>query len=131
MHAESETIKNLETRFWQSMVDKDVDTAVDMIAPDSIVVGPSGSMRIDAEKYGEMTRDGQWTLKSFEFEDLDVVFPADDVAVIAYTVHQTGDMKGQPMDLRCVDSSTWVKHDGDWKCSLHTETILGHMPLKN
>ena len=125
------TIEKLETRFWQSMVDKDPETAMEMIADECLIAGPAGTMRIDPEKYGEMTREGQWTLDSFEFDQLEVVFPTDDVAVVAYKVHQTGDMKGQKMDLRCADTSTWVKQDGDWKCSAHTETILDHMPLTN
>jgi ketosteroid isomerase-like protein len=78
-----------------------------------------------------MTEEGQWNLESFELSDVQVVQPSDDVAIIAYKVHQKGDMKGQAMDLKCVDSSTWVREDGDWKCALHTETILGEMPLTN
>jgi hypothetical protein len=124
MVARTETIRRLETRFWQSMVDKDPETAMEMIAAECLIAGPSGTMRIDPEAYGKMTREGQWTLKDFEFDDLEVVFPTDDVAVVAYKVHQIGDMKGKKMDLRCADTSTWVKQDGDWKCSAHTETVL-------
>ena len=69
-------------------------------------------------------RDGQWTLDSFEFSDLKVIFPAEDTAVVAYKVHQTGEMKGQPMDMECADSTAWVKDGRAWKCALHTETIL-------
>ena len=59
-----------------------------------------------------------------EMKNVEVVLPTEDSAIIAYEVHQTGDMKGQPMDLRCADSSVWVKEGGCWKCALHTETIL-------
>lgn len=131
MTARADTIKQLETRFWQSMVDKDPDTAMAMIADECLIAGPAGTMRIDPDQYAEMTREGQWTLKSFDFDDLEVVFPRDDVAVIAYKVHETGDMKGQRMDLRCADTSTWVRQDGEWKCAMHTETILDHIPLTN
>ena len=95
-----------------------------MIADECLFAGPMGTMRFNPEKYGEMTRDGKWTLRSFEFSDVAVIFPAVDVAVIAYTVHQQGDMKSKPMDMRCADSSTWVRVGRDWKCALHTETIL-------
>jgi hypothetical protein len=124
MTSRADTIKGLETRFWQSMVDKDPEAAMDMIAAECLIAGPQGAMRIDPEKYGEMTRAGQWTLKAFEFDDLEVVFPTDDVAVVAYEVHQTGNIKGTTMDLRCADTSTWVKQGSAWKCSAHTETIL-------
>ncbi|HKX78142.1 MAG TPA: nuclear transport factor 2 family protein [Novosphingobium sp.] len=131
MSPQAHAIQKLETRFWQSMVDKDAETAMTMMAEDGVVAGPAGVMRIDPKTYGDMTREGQWSLKTFELEDVEVVFPTDEVAVIAYKVHQTGNMKGESMDLKCADTSTWVRHDGEWKVSAHTETILGHMPLKN
>lgn len=54
----------------------------------------------------------------------DVIMPTDEVAVIAYKVHQTGDMKSKPMDMKCADSTTWVRDGQSWKCALHTETML-------
>ena len=53
-----------------------------------------------------------------------MIFPAEDTAIIAYEVHQTGTMKDKPMDLRCADSTTWVRDGREWKCALHTATIL-------
>ena len=124
MTGNKQQIIDLETRFWQSMKDKDVDTAKSLIAQEGLVTGPMGTMTINPEKYAQMTRDGQWTLENFEMKKVEVVQPTPDSAIIAYEVHQTGDMKGQPMDLRCADSSVWVKEGSDWKCALHTETIL-------
>ena len=124
MTGNKQQIIDLETRFWQSMKDKDVETATSLIAKEGLVTGPMGSMTINPEKYAQMTRDGQWTLDDFDMKNVEVVRPTEDSAIIAYEVHQTGDMKGRPMDLRCADSSVWVKQGGDWKCALHTETIL-------
>jgi hypothetical protein len=90
-----------------------------------------GTMRSDPQDYKRMTEQGQWDLKDFEFSDVQVIFPAEDTAIIAYKVHQTGTMEGKEMDLNCADSTTWVRDGRDWKCALHTETIVGHMPLKN
>ena len=124
MTGNKQQIIDLETRFWQSMKDKDVETAKSLIAKEGLVTGPMGTMTMNPEKYAQMTRDGQWTLDDFELKNVEVVHPTADSAIIAYEVHQTGDLKGQPMDLRCADSSVWVKEDGGWKCALHTETIL-------
>ncbi len=120
----SETIERLETRFWQSMVDKDADEAMTLIADECLVTGPQGAMKFDPQQYKKMTEEGQWTLDKFEFSDVDVIFPTDDTAVIAYKVHQQGTLKGKAMDLNCADSSTWVRDGDEWKCALHTETIL-------
>jgi ketosteroid isomerase-like protein len=128
---DSATIERLEKTFWQSMVDKDADKAMTMIADECLITGPQGTMRSDPADYKRMTETGEWELDEFEFSDVEVIFPRDDTAIIAYKVHQTGSMKGREMDLNCADSTTWVKDGGDWKCALHTETILGEMPLKN
>jgi hypothetical protein len=125
------TIEHLEKDFWQSMVDKDADKAATMIADPSLVTGPSGTMRMDPQLYKKMTKEGDWELDKFEFSDVDVIFPNEDTGIIAYKVHQTGSMKGERMDLNCADSSTWVRDGEEWKCALHTETILGVMPLTN
>jgi hypothetical protein len=125
MQRSSETILNLETRFWQSMVDKDPQTAMKLIADECLITGPMGTMQITPKKYGEMTRDGAWNLDGFEFTDVTVVRPNEDTAVIAYKVHQTGTMKDEKMDLHCADSTTWVRDGKTWKCVLHTETVMG------
>ena len=125
------TIERLEKDFWQSMVEKDADRAATMIADPSLVTGPSGTMRMDPKLYKKLTQEGDWELDKFEFSDVDVIFPTDDTAIIAYKVHQTGSMKGEKMDLNCADSSTWVREGNEWKCALHTETIIGQMPLTN
>ena len=128
---DSATIERLEKDFWQSMVDKDADRAVTMIADECLITGPQGTMRSDPADYKRMTEQGEWELDQFEFSDVQVIFPQEDTAIIAYNVHQTGSMKGQEMDLNCADSSTWVRDGDEWKCALHTETIIGEMPLKN
>ncbi len=124
MTADKDTIVKLESRFWQSMLDKDADTAATMLADESLVIGPQGIKRITPQVFKDMTRDDKWRLDSFKLSKVEVVFPAEDVAVIAYEVQEKGEMGGKPMDLECADSSTWIRDGDAWKCSLHTETIL-------
>ena len=124
MNQQAREIVDLERTFWQSMVDKDADKAMTLIADECLITGPMGTMRSDPDDYKRMTEQGDWDLKKFEFSDIEVIFPQDETAIIAYKVHQTGTMKGGPMDLNCADSTTWVRDGDDWKCALHTETIL-------
>ena len=124
MTESTDTIVKLEKTFWQSMVDKDADKAMTMIADECLITGPMGTMRSDPQDYKRMTEEGSWELDKFEFSDVQVIFPVEDTAIIAYKVHQTGTMKDQPMDLNCADSTTWVRDGNEWKCALHTETIL-------
>ncbi|MFC4256425.1 DUF4440 domain-containing protein [Altererythrobacter xixiisoli] len=124
MAQQSKTIIDLETRFWQSMVDKDAASAKALIAEECLITGPQGSMLIDPAAYEAMTEQGNWSLETFSFSAIQVIFPKDDTAVIAYTVNQRGDMDGRPMDLTCADATTWVSDGSAWKCVLHTETIM-------
>ncbi len=120
----TQTIVDLETRFWKALVHKDTQKAAALIADECLIAGPSGAMRIDPDTYKAMMADGHRTLDTFEFSDLKVIFPAEDTALVAYKVHQKGELKGEPMDLQCADSTAWVKDGREWKCALHTETIL-------
>ena len=124
MRANKQQIIDLETRFWQAIKDKDVPTAQAMIADRSLTTGPSGTTQMNPEKFGRLMREAPWTLDQFELSDFDVIFPAEDVAVIAYKVHETGEMEGKPMDMIAADSTVWARDGDSWKCALHTETIL-------
>src|SRR4030095_13817142 len=115
MGTNKQQIIDLETRFWQSMKDKDPETAQKMIADDCLVTGPMGTMRVDPEKYARLTREGDWTLERFEFSHTDVIFPPDDVAWISYQVHQTGELKGKPMDLKAAEPSGLARDGRPWK----------------
>jgi hypothetical protein len=83
-----------------------------------------GTMRVDPDKFAQLTREGQWRLDDFELRDVDVVAPTEDVAAIIYKVHETGEMKGKRMDMDAADSTVWVREGDSWKVALHTETIL-------
>jgi ketosteroid isomerase-like protein len=120
----TQTIVDLETRFWKAMLDKDTARAAALIADECLITGPNGALRIDPGKYSEMISAGEWTLDTFEFSDVKVIFPGEDTAVVAYKVRQKGELKGEPMDLECADSTAWVRDGRAWKCALHTQTIL-------
>ena len=109
MSPQSNAIVELETRFWQTLKDKDSKAAGAMIADVSLASSSQGTMRMNPDKFEELTRNNKWALETFEFSDVEVIFPSDDVAVIAYTVHQTGTIHDGPMDLTCADASTWVR----------------------
>ena len=57
---------------------------------------------------------GKFELKSFKFADVQVSFPTNDVAVIAYKVTESMDVDGKPLTLEAADATTWVRKDGEW-----------------
>ena len=120
-------IVELENRFWQSIVDDDIDASVALLDERSVVTGAQGVTTISHDKYRAMARQGgrTWVLKSFKLDDVQVSFPADDVAVIAYKVTEDMEVEGKPLTLKAADATTWVRKQGEWLAALHTESLLG------
>ena len=119
-----EEIVALETSYWDAMKAKDGNRTAELSAKSSLVTGARGVTRIAKEKMGKMTEDGNWTLTSYAFEDIEVSTPSPDVAVIAYTVRQDVTMDGKSESLRAADSSTWIRGADGWECHAHSETFL-------
>jgi hypothetical protein len=118
-------IIDLENRFWQTMIDKDVETATAMMADRSIVTGAQGAATIDNRSFGKMMSEGKWSLESYTFSDVQVEFPTPDVAVIGYKVAENLLIDGEPLAMEAADASTWIRKNGEWACVLHTESVLG------
>jgi uncharacterized protein (TIGR02246 family) len=125
--AQSE-IQRLEREFWQALVDRDVDTSTRLLAPQALMVSSHGTMRFDPGEYAKMLTDPKHGLVEYSLSDMDVLFPSDDVAIATYRAHQKMEMGGQVMEQDVVDSSTWVRADGGWKCVAHTESEAGQRP---
>ena len=127
MPTSSKTLIDLETRFWQSMVDQDSDTAVALLAEPALMVSSHGAMKFDHDGYRKMADQGSMVLTSFELSDVEVVFPNDTTAILTYHVRQevAGRDKSGSKTSDMADTSTWVQSgNGDWKCVMHTETPL-------
>jgi len=125
-----EALIDLEKRFWQSLVDEDTDTALDLMAEPSLLVSGYGAMRVDHAAYRRMAENGEMKVKSFEFSDVDVLFPTEDIAVATYRVRQViqrrSDSKETSQEM--ADSSTWIRSACRWQCVMHTETPLASRP---
>jgi hypothetical protein len=121
----SNELIDLEKRFWQSLVEEDTDSALAMLDEPSVIVGPHGAMRIDHATYRKMAEEGPMVVTSFELNDVDVVFPTADTAVVTYRVNQSVAPREKAEDIRqeeMADSSVWTRKGGSWRCVMHTET---------
>ncbi|MBA3594033.1 MAG: nuclear transport factor 2 family protein [Polaromonas sp.] len=126
-----QSLVDLETKFWQSMVDQDADGAVALLSEPALMVSSHGAMQFDHAGYRKMADQGPMVVTGFDFEDMQVVFPNETTAVLTYRVKQQvapRDKKGQGMSQEMNDSSTWIKVGDSWKCVLHTETPAGKKP---
>jgi len=83
MQSQAREIVDLERKFWQSIVDEDTDTALGMLADQSLMVSSHGAMKFGHVEYRKMAEQGKKVLKNFVLSDLDVVFPNDTTAIVA------------------------------------------------
>lgn len=116
----------LERRYWQALKDKDAETAMQLTDDPCIVTGAQGVHALDRKTIGAMMKAATYTLHRFEIRDgAQVRLLRDDVAIVAYEVHEELTVNGQPIALDASDASTWVRRNGRWRCALHTEAITG------
>ena len=126
--ARSNEIERLERAFWQSMVDGEPAVATGMLTEPALMVASHGVNVFDHAAYERMARDDTFRLTDYEISDFDVLFPTDDVAVAAYAVKQSMEMKGKSVTEDVFDTSTWVRTGGAWRCVAHTETRKAASP---
>lgn len=122
--AEKELVE-LENRYWQAIRDQDVEGAMRLTDFPCLVAGASGVGSIDPETYKKMMTGGAWTLHDFRLSDAKVRFPTDDVALVAYKVHEDLTVDGKKVPMDAADASVWVRRAGQWRCALHTESLAG------
>jgi len=127
MPTSSKTLIDLETKFWQSMVDQDTDTALELLSEPALMVSSHGAMKFDHDGYRKMAENGTSVLKSFKLSDVQVVFPNESTAILTYHVKQGVAQRGKEKDTvqEMNDTSTWIKVGDDWRCVMHTETPAG------
>ena len=124
MPTPANTLIELENKFWQSMVDQDTDTALELLSEPALMVSAHGSMKFDHAGYRKMAEQGSMIVTSFELSDVNVVFPNDTTAVMTYRVKQevSSRAKGEKTVQEMNDTSTWIQAGQRWQCVMHTET---------
>lgn len=122
----TKTLTELETKFWQSMVNQDTDAALELLSEPAMMVSAHGAMKFDHGGYRKMAEEGSMVVTSFELSDLDVVFPNDSTAILTYRVKQGVSARGKSEKKvqEMNDTSTWIRDGsgGRWQCVMHTET---------
>lgn len=116
---------DLERQYWQSMMDGDAQAAARLSDDPCVVTGAQGVAKLDRATLAKMIEAASWKLEGFVLTNPIVRPLTDDVAVLAYKVHEELHVEGQSLSLDAADSSTWVRRDGQWVCAAHTESLAG------
>jgi hypothetical protein len=131
MTTHTKTLIDLETKFWQSMVDQNTEAALQLLHDPAMMATAHGAIKFDHAGYRKMAEQG-YVVTAFALSDIEVMFPADTTAVLTYRVKQTvgarDDGKSTTQDMS--DTSTWVYLQKRWQCVLHTESPMEAKPAK-
>ncbi len=130
MTTPTKTLIELETKFWQSMVDQDTDAALQLLHEPAMMSTAHGAMKFDHAGYRKMAEQGDRVVTAFALSDVEVVFPTETTAVLTYQVKQTVAARegGKSTTQNMSDTSTWVHANKRWQCVLHTESQMAEKP---
>ena len=132
MTTHTKTLIDLETKFWQSMVDQNTDAALQVLHDPAMMATAHGATKFDHAGYRKMAEQGSMVVTAFALSDVEVMFPAETKAVLTYRVKQTVGARdgGQSTTQDMLDTSTWVYLNQRWQCVLHTESEMQAQPAK-
>jgi ketosteroid isomerase-like protein len=117
-------IVDLEKQYWQAVKDGDVDAAMKLTDFPCLVASSRGARSVDREGFAQMMSDSSYAIRKLDFgKQPQVRMLSDDVAVIAYEIHEELTVDGKPKTMDAVDTSTWIRRNGEWRCALHSEAI--------
>jgi hypothetical protein len=124
-HTTAEQLIERERRWWQAFQRGDGKAAAVLSDEPSTVVGAQGVHSVDRRTMASMIASFDGKLESFELRDPQVRFVTPNVAVVTYIVHEELTIDARSIRLEAADASTWIERDGEWLCTLHTESLLG------
>lgn len=133
MTTSAKTLIDLETKFWQSMVDQNTDAALQLLHEPALMASSHGAMQFDHIGYCKMAQHGPMVVAAFALSDIEVIFLAEATAVVTYRVKQEVAPRegGSSVTQNMVDTSTWIYVDDRWQCVLHTESQAADKPKKS
>lgn len=107
-------IVDMEKKYWQALIDKDVEAAISMTHFPCIVAGPQGANSISEDQYREMLKTSDTDkYDGIDIRDARVEVVNEDTAILTYLTQ----MNGSDM----LDVSTWVHESNKWVCAFHSE----------
>ena len=116
----------LERQYWNALKDRDVETVVRLSDDTTLVTGAQGVGALEKEKLGAMIEKATYEIREFQIDErVQMRKLAENVAILAYKVHEELVVDGAPVTIDAADASTWVRKNGRWVCALHTESLLG------
>jgi len=123
----STELLQVESRYWDSMKDRDPRAAGALTDDECIIVGAQGVMTVSPEMVAKMLEDGTWEIDRYVLDTTkaQIRMVRDDIAIVAYPVREDLRVDGKKVSIEAFDATVWIKKDGKWVTVLHTESLAG------
>lgn len=115
-----EEIIRRERYFYDQLKAKNLEALPAIFDPDFNGVFSGGILTKSDEVKGFQ----QAVLEDYRFSDIVVRFPSPEVAIIIYRAYIKGSYKGKDISGESYHTSTYVRKDGAWLMTLHTEAAV-------
>ncbi len=115
----------LEKKYWEGMEEKEYETVRNLTSFPCIVAGKNGVHSIDEATFKKMFESGEGDkIKVLNFSDFHSQQLDDNNAVTAYLIELGIAGEEKQESSKCACTSVWIKKEGKWLCTLHTESEL-------
>lgn len=120
----AETITAKEKEVYEAIKAGDMETFGTYLADNFMSVDAMGI--VDRAK--ELEKIANLKLDTYELSDIQVVQPAEGMAIITYILNGSGRWEQEQFSGTYYSTSTWMMMDGgEWKAIMHTETKAAPM----
>ena len=115
------TIMDIERALWAAWAQGDPGPFDMHVTDDAVNVVPSG-ITIGKAELIKWIESGSCDVAGYSVGDMQVVHPADNVAIVVYSADQDAVCDGAPLAAHIHVSSIYVKTDGGWMSAAYSET---------
>ncbi len=117
-------ILQLEKKYWAAMESRDYETVKSLTRFPCIIAGEHGVQSVGEAEFKNMFDSGEGrALKVLAISNV-VTQVLNDTALMAYHIQLSYAVDGQESSGNCACASTWLRENGRWVCSLHTESKM-------
>lgn len=113
-----EAVTAKEKEMYEAIKSGDMDTFKANLADEFMSVYATGF----ADRTKELENIKNLKMDSYELSDIQVMQPAESVAIISYSLTASGMWENEKFSGKYYSTSTWVMDNDTWKAVMHTET---------
>lgn len=113
-------IMEIERALWAGWAQGDAGPFDMHVTDDAVNVVPAG-ITVGKAELIKWIESGSCNVAGYSVGDMQVVHPADNVAIAVYSADQDAVCDGSPLAAHIHVSSVYVKKDGEWRSAAYSE----------